>query len=447
MTDFLEKLFHAPNAKDFAALAKEALPVYESPTTFLAEVVDYLPVRLYEHYYGDTAPQSLFGLISAHQAQSLLPEEYRWLPFVQQAWFVTKERKRTPWDLETVAPQSNGSLDTRWHQFETAADTANFPEAFGWAKGFLKSGEEREFFRERSLSYSMDDTAYGGYKFLYLMQAWRLAELLDWNHLVETLFPALHFTITAAKERQLSHAAKDRWRSNPLPALLNNSGSLPDEHYRALEHSLLFGASAGHALDVLQDLTDEGVALEAIHDALLLAGSRALSNARLGSWIWPMRAFHFGCLSRQWIDWVEPHRKTYALMLSAALLHRASTSSRESESNRPLDEVATRLCPTDTLNVLRSVVSHSDPYASATAVYTILGMSDEKKEELFQTLMQLAVKNDGHICYGNDLLFVQEAVDCYKRSSLSEKDNYVVSAGFFLGRVPKKYQLAAAYRK
>ena len=35
----------------------------------------------------------------------------------------------------------------------------------------------------------MDDTAYGGYKFLYLMQAWRLAELLDWNHLVETLFP------------------------------------------------------------------------------------------------------------------------------------------------------------------------------------------------------------------------------------------------------------------
>ena len=47
----------------------------------------------------------------------------------------------------------------------------------------------------------------------------------------------------------------------------------------------------------------------------------------------------------------------------------------------------------------------------------------------------------------NDLLFVQEAVACYKRSSLTGKDGYIVSVGFFLGRVPKKYELFGVYGK
>ena len=447
MNDFLEKLFHAADVKEFAALAKEVPATFENPAAFLAGVADYLPLRLYEHYYGETPPHSLFGLVSAHQAQSLLPEDQCWKPFTHQAWLVTRERKRTPWDLDTMDPQSDGSLDDRWHRFEMRADAGDFREAFCWAKGFFKADQERDFFRERSLSYSMDDTAYGGYKFLYLKQAWRLAELLNWNHLEKILFPALHFTLTATKEKALSTLVRDRWRTNPLPALLQNEAPLSEPSYRVLEQSLLFGHSATEALDVLQDLSQKGVALEAIRDALLIASARALSNAKLGHWIWPMRAFHFGYLSRQWMDWVEPHRKTYALLMTAALLHQASARSRELEHNRPLDELATRLCPTDTFTVLKSVVSHSDPYASATAVYAILGMSNEKKAELFQTLMQLAIKNDGQICYGNDLLFVQEAVECYQRSLLGEKDNYLVAAGFFLGRVPKKYDLTTAYGK
>ena len=323
----------------------------------------------------------------------------------------------------------------------------DFEEAFAWTKGFLDSSQERDFFRERSLSYAMEDTAFGGYKFLYLIQAWQLAERLKWNHLEKILFPPLHFLVTGPKERELSSLAKEEWRRNPLPALLQNEAPVPSQGYKEFEHSALFATSVEEVFDILRDLAHSGVGLEGIRDALLLAGSQAISNAQLGSWIWPMRAFHFGVLSPRWMDLVEPHRKTYGVIMTAALLNQASERSRESETNRRLDEVAQRLCPTDTLNVLRSVVSHSDPFASATAAYAILGMNEEKKEELFRMLVSLAAKNDGHLCYGNDLLFVQEAIDCYRRSSLNEKDRYIVSLGFFLGRVPKKYELFSVYGK
>ena len=447
MSDFLDQLFHATEVKAFSALAKEAETRYVNPKAFLEEIASYLPVRLYEHYYGDTAPHSFFGLIAAEQARALFPEQDQWRPFIQQAWFGTKETKRAPWDLGRIAARSNGSLESRWHGFETSAAVGDFQEAFAWAKGFLESDQERDFFRERSLSYALEDTALGGYKFLYLMQAWRLASLLKWNHLEKILFAPLHFLITGPKERELSSLAKDEWRENPLPALLQNEASVPSYRYREMEQSVLFGASAEDVFGVLRDLSHSGVGAEAIRDALLLAASQAISNARLGSWIWPTRAFHFGVLMRHWMDLVEPHRKTYGVIMMAALLHRASQRSRESEFNRRLDEVAQRLCPTDTLNVLKSVASHSDPFASATAVYAILGMNEEKREELFRTLLSLAAKNDGHLCYGNDLLFVQEAVACYKRSSLTGKDGYIVSVGFFLGRVPKKYELFGVYGK
>lgn len=440
MSDFLEKLFHATPVKEFAALAKQAPEKYESPEKFLAEVAEYLPTRLYERYYGETAPHSLFGLTAALEAQLLLPPGERWKPFLQQSWFVSRETKRTPWDLDAVPARNEGSPEARWHRFESHAEAGNFSETFSWAKGFLQSDPERKFFRERSLSLAMDDTAYGGYKFLYLTQLWQLAELLNWNHAERILFPALHLIVTGPKDHSLSNLAKDAWRTNPLPSLLQNSGPVPERAYEEFERTTLFG-SLERTFEALRTLAQAGASLEAVRDALLLASARAVSNARPGRWIWPMRAFHFGFLSRRWIERVEPHRKTYPLLLAAALVQQASAHSRESDTNRQLDEVARRLCPTDTFNVLRSVVSHSDPFAAATAVYAILGMADEKKEELFQALMRLAVKNDGHICYGHDLLFTSEAVDCYRRSLLPGKDHYMVSVGFFLGRVHKKYEL------
>ena len=72
-------------------------------------------------------------------------------------------------------------------------------------------------------------------------------------------------------------------------------------------------------------------------------------------------------------------------------------------------------------------------------------MGDEPKTELLSTLANQAVKNDGDVCGGNDLLFLQEAFDSYQRSSLPLKDRHLVSAGFFLGRIPKRYEVFGAY--
>ncbi len=138
--------------------------------------------------------------------------------------------------------------------------------------------------------------------------------------------------------------------------------------------------------------------------------------------------------------WLEQVR------FQAARLNQASRRSREADQNRTLDEVARQLCPLEPVSVLRSVISHTDPYASATAVYAILGMDSSKKEELFRTLSSQAVKNDGEMCYGHDILFIHEVVDSYKSLQLEQKDRLLVAAGFFLGRVAKKYELFGTYK-
>jgi len=158
-----------------------------------------------------------------------------------------------------------------------------------------------------------------------------------------------------------------------------------------------------------------------------------------------MRAFHFAYCIRRWTD-QTPEGKTFALMMAAVLLNQASSKSRETDQNRSLDEVARQLCPLEPFSVLRSVISHTDPYASATAIYAILGMDDSKKEELFKTLSSQAVKNDGDMCYGHDILFIHEVVACYKDLQLEQKDRLPVAAGFFLGRVAKSYELFGTYK-
>ena len=446
MSDFLEQLFRTTKIKEFVPLFKEAEEKYGSQEEFLKEVTAYLPVRLYEHYYDDTVPHSFFGLIAASLlAQSLFPEDSRWRPLVQQSWFASKERKRTPLNLDDIESKSEGDREQRWQHFQETADGGDFQASLAWAKPFFKEEEDRQFFRRKSLSYAMNDIFQGGHKFLYLFQAWRLAEALKWTHLDRIICPALHFMIVAPQDHSLSLVVLKQEHSNNLNSLLANEGGITDESYNEAEAALLFSDEPDESLHMLGKLANSGASLESVQEALLLAAAQALSNSRVGDWIWPMRAFHFAYCIRQWTNQM-PEEKAFALMMAAVLLNQASAKSRETGQNRTLDEVARQLCPLEPFSVLRSVISHTDPYASATAIYAILGMDDSKKEELFQTLSSQAVKNDGDMCYGHDILFIHEVVDCYKDLQLEQKDRLLVAAGFFLGRVAKSYELFGTYK-
>ncbi len=103
------------------------------------------------------------------------------------------------------------------------------------------------------------------------------------------------------------------------------------------------------------------------------------------------------------------------------------------------------MCPTSPFSVLSSVISHSDPFASATAVQAILGMEETKHDELYQLLMAQAIKNDGEMCWGHDILFVYESARCYKRSASPLRFLFPTVAGFLLGQAPKNYSLAVDY--
>ncbi len=445
MSDFLDKLFHTTKIKEFVPLFKEAVEKYETPESFLGEVATYLPVRLYEHYYDDSVPHSFFGLISASLlSQSSGAENGRWKPFAQQSWFATKEKKRHPLDPGAVPANQEGDLEARWNHFREAADNGSFPESLSWAKGFLDNEEDRSFFRQKSLEYALGDTFQGSHKFLYLSQSWRLAESLKWSHSEEIICPALHFLVVAPKDRALSGEVRDFSRGS-LSALSSNKGQASSEQYTEAEKALLFADDTSKALGALEALTNAGVSLDSIYEVLLVAGAQALSNSRAGDWIWPIRAFHLGYTLQQWSE-VDAEFKTYALAMGAAVLHQASKRSRELDHNRQVDDLARELCPVDPLGMLRTVVSHTDPHASATAVIAALGMDEAKQEELFEALSSLAVKNDGNNCYGHDILFVHEVKDCYQRLQLQEKQTLPIAAGFFLGRATKTYELFGTYK-
>ena len=445
MSDFLDKLFHTTKIKEFVPLFKEAIEKYETPEAFLGEVAAYLPVRLYERYYDDSVPHSFFGLISASLlSQSTSPENGRWKPFAQQSWFVTKEKKRHPLDPGAVAANRDGELEARWKHFQEAAEAGNFEEALAWAKGFLSNEEDRSFFRQESLQYALDDAFQGNHKFLYLSQSWHLAESLKWNHAEEILCPALHFLVVAPSDLALSRKVRGFSRGS-LSSLSSNTGQVSSRQYLEAEKAFLWGDETQDALRALEVLAHAGASLDAVYEVLLVAAAQALCNSRPGDWIWPMRAFHLSYALQQRSE-PESEHKTYAVAMAAAILQQASKRSRELDHNRPIDELARELSPVDPLGVLRTVVSHTDPYASATAVIAVLGMDEAKKEELFQALSSLAVKNDGNNCYGHDILFVHEVKDCYQRFQLEEKDKLPIAAGFFLGRATKTYELFGTYK-
>lgn len=445
MTEIMERLLGASTPKEFSGCMKEAQDHFTSPREFVEAVTGYLPVRSYENYYGDSVPRGFFGIMAATEAQTVLPEETGWRPYVQQAWSAARERKRTPWNLDKIDARNHESLERRWHHFATAAGSADVPAALAWAKGFLSSPADRDYFRVQALSHALADTAHGGFKFVYLLQAWKLAQSLEWKNLETILFPALHYLVAGPRERNLSSQVREYWQDNPLTAALKNSGTVSEELRSRFEQTCLFGESTEDAMDAVWRLSQSGASLEAIRDVLLLTAAQAVANSQTGHWPDPARALNLVYLLRDWASLVEPHRRTFALLLGAALIHRASTKSSDGGENRVLDQLPGHLLPTDATSVLRSVVSHSDPYASATAAKVILDRESENGAGLATTLMDLAVKNDGHVCGGDDILLVKVAADCHQASSATDRNRYLVATAFFLGRIPKSYELFGAY--
>ena len=445
MTEIMERLLEASSPKEFSGRMKEAQNHFSAPADFVEAVAGYLPTRLYENYYGDSVPRGFFGIMAATEAQTILPAETGWRPYVQQTWSAARERKRTPWNLDKIDARNQESLEKRWHHFTQAAASADVPASLAWAKGFLASPSDRDYFRAQGLSYALADTVHGGFKFLYLIQAWKLAQSLQWKNLEAILFPALHYLVAGPREKQLSARVREYWQANPLTAALKNSGTVSEELCSRFEQTCLFGESTEDALDAVGRLSQSGASVEAIRDVLLLTAAQAVANSRTGHWPGPARALNFVYLLRDWANLVEPHRRTFALLLGAALIHRASTKSSEGGENRVLDQLPGHLLPTDATKVLRSVVSHSDPYASATAAKVILDRESENGAGLATTLMDLAVKNDGHVCGGDDILLVKVAADCHQASSAADRNRYLVATAFFLGRIPKSYELFGAY--
>ncbi len=445
MTEIMERLLEASSPKEFSGCMKEARDHFPAPADFVEAVAGYLPTRLYENYYGDSVPRGFFGIMAATEAQTILPAETGWRPYIQQAWSAARERKRTPWNLDKIDARNQQSLEKRWHHFTSAAESADVPASLAWAKGFLANPSDRDYFRVQGLSYALADTIHGGFKFLYLLQAWKLAQSLQWKNLEAILFPALHYLVAGPVEKQLSAQVREYWQSNPLTAALKNSGTVSEELRSRFEQSCLFGETTEEALDSVRLLSQSGAGVEAIRDVLLPAAAQAVANSRTGHWPGPARALNFVHLLRDWANLVEPHRRTFALLLGAALIHRASTKSSEGGQNRLLDQLPGHLLPEDATQVLRSVVSHSDPYASATAAKVILDRNSENGAGLATTLMDLAVKNDGHVCGGDDILLVKVAADCHQASSAADRSRYLVATAFFLGRVPKSYELFGTY--
>ena len=445
MTDIMERLMGASTPKEFSGRMKEAQDHFSAPGKFVEAVTEYLPVRLYENYYGDSVPRGFFGIMAATEAQTVLPEETGWRPYVQQAWSAARERKRAPWNLERVEAHNHESLERRWHHFTTASDSADVPAALAWAKGFLSGPSDRDYFRVQGLSHAIADTAHGGLKFLYLLQAWKLAQSLDWKNLEAILFPALHYLVAGPREKHLSARVREYWQANPLTAALKNRGTVSPELRSDFEQTCLFAESTEDAMDAVSRLSRSGASVDAIRDVLLLTAAQAVANSRTGHWPDPARALNFVYLLQEWSNLVEPHRRTFALLLGAALIHKASKKSSDGGRNRVLDQLPGHLLPEDATKVLRSVVSHSDPYASATAASVILDRNSKNGAGLAATLMDLAVKNDGHVGGGDDILLVKVAADCHRASSAADRNRYLVAAAFFLGRIPKSYELFGAY--
>ncbi len=440
MSAVLEELLKTTQVKPFSKQFSEYQKEWGDPGKFLAEAAVYLSTRVYARYYDDGAPHAFFGLAAASRSESVFPEDRRWWPYVQQAWFAAREKKRSPFSL-------NGEPDAAsapsWQAVEKAVSEGEVGSACRSAGTLLQEGETRDGIRRGLLNLALGDTFLGGFKFLYLAQSLSLAERLGWSDSSHLLFPSLHFLIEGPDEGEIGRWAKSN--ANRVSAILEGDGQLGDDHYEAFESRLLFGDDDDSALAALEQLGKAGVGSEGAWEALIVAAAQAAGNSKSGAWIWPVRALLVAHAARTEYEKSGDSDEAISLLITAGLIRQASRRSRYASQNRDLGDLARRFCPIDTFNTLRSVVSHSDPHAAATAAYAILGMGEEKQRELFQNLATLAAKNDGRIGQGYDLLLVAAAAESFERASSKHKEKLPVCCSFVLARLYKDYDLFGAY--
>ncbi len=435
--DALGELFEVSDVKEFVKLFKECEKTYAEPAAFLEAMAEWLPSQVYERYYGDDIPSAFLGVAAALPVTPLLAEDRKWWPAAQQAWHVARQRRRPPFRLPEAIP--SGPIEERWKGFQKAAAEGDFEKAYGLARGFLTTEAEAKFLKRNILQEALRDGSRPGLKFLYLAQSWSLAEALEGRHAEKILFPALHYFVTGPAPEVVAQA------STAGGGLAARHGVLGEEAQAALEASILFGNDQSAALAALDAAAAAGAGLEGAWEALRIAAFQAAANSKPGKWRTSTRVCLVTTLAqRTSADW-QPEARLEALRRVATMLHEVSLESRELAQNRDLEEVARALVPIDTVNTLKSVVSHSDPIASATAAIALLSMDETKQRELCETLAALAAKNDGRMAGGYDLMAVESAVEAFRTFSSPCKNRPMVCCAFFLGRVPKSYELFGAY--
>jgi len=438
MDQQFESLLCASDAKQFMAAFRPLQQLYPSTDALLSDLVTRLAPSLYEPLY-DQDPHGFYGITCAALTESLLPEPKRWRPYAQQLWALRKQRRRIPILADSPSPALEASAEERWARFKDVYRT-EFKAALGVSRTFLCNLDDRNFFRARTLMQALRDFALGGHKFNHMAQSWLVAERLGLKHAADLLMGPLHLLATAPQEL----AAIDEAVERPPSA---GTGKLkqPTIQPEDVGERLIHGTER-EALDALsrfQGTSDSSP--QSIFEHLLLAAARTLACASRNRWLPAVRAFHTAFLCQECYTWFEPDDRPSAVLLAGLVINRAAKECRADAKVPALDETIQVFCPTTPFDVLKSVISHSDPYASATAVYAILGMGEEARQELLQTLLSQALKNDGDMCWGHDILFVAETWRAYTRSDSPKREFFPASAGFLLGQVLKKYLLAAEY--
>ncbi len=429
----IEELTTVSDLKAFTQRAKELQKAQPDPLTSLVDLDAATTRRLYERFY-IAAPCASFGVKATASAACYIPEDLRWRLFVRQAWAIAKDRLRAPFPAGSVHPYQTGTPEERFDYFKRACLNHDFDSALEAAAGFLSGDTDRQLFRKRSVELALGDTAHFGVKAVFLALAWSLAERGEWRQTLDCLFPALHFMVLADHER-LDDAG-------PTVRAAEVDKSLGLEKYQETEKSLLWG-SAQQASAAVDALAASGAGARQLYDALLLACAQAVINSNAGNWADPVRVFQLIFLCGG-LESATGQPLRY-LRTTALLLNKAARGSAETTENRPVDDVLSRVCPTDPIGVLRSVVSHSDPHASATAVLAGLGMPDDRREEVLRTLCAQAIKNDAACSCSHDILYVGQAIDTWRACQWPNRDLLPASAAYLIGRLPKNYELAAEY--
>ncbi len=429
----IEELTTVSGAKEFSQRAKELQKTQPDPLTCLVELDAATTRRLYDHFY-IAPPCASFAVKATAAAACFIPEDLRWRLFVRQGWAIAKDRLRTPFQTGSVRPHQTGSLEERLNYFREAYLNHDFDSAFGAVAGFLSGDTDRQFFHEQSVEVALGDAAHFGVKAVFLELAWSLAERGEWRQTLDCLFPAFHFMVLA--DHQLLHDRGEAVNAS------ETDKSLQLETYEQAEKELLWGSArqASAAVDVL---AASGAGARQLYDALLLACSQAVINSNAGNWADPVRVFQLIFLCGE-LDCRSPQPLRH-LRTAALLLNKAARASAETTENRPVDDVVSRVCPTDPIGVLRSVVSHSDPHASATAVLAGLGMPEDRREELLRTLCTQTIKNDSGCSCSQDVLYIGQAIHSWRKCQWPNRDLLPASAAYLIGRLPKNYELAAEY--